>query len=181
MTSALATARPDEVEAPVRRVTLRPAPLREPPYDDELVGSDIVPIGRHDRPLPLVVSRPKPAPLPREMSPLRASVPDPAEWTRRLLVGVIETAAGRRPLQQLAALVSRSVAYGLAADFDRAARSGRRHWIGAAGMRSVRATEPADGVAEVSATLRCGTRVRAAAVRLEIRHGRWCCTRLVLG
>ena len=180
MTSALA-ARQTDTDVPARRVTLRPAPQREPPYDDELAGRDIVPIGRHDRPLPLVVPRPKPVPPARELSPLRASVPEPAEWTRRLLIGVIETAAGRRPLQQLAALVSRSVAYGLANDFDRSARSGRRHWIGGASVRTVRSTEPADGVAEVSATLRCGNRVRAVAVRLEIRHGRWCCTRLVLG
>jgi hypothetical protein len=46
---------------------------------------------------------------------------------------------------------------------------------------SVRASEPADGIAELSATLRHGPRVRAVAMRLEVRHGRWCCTRLMLG
>jgi hypothetical protein len=45
----------------------------------------------------------------------------------------------------------------------------------------MRASEPVDNVAELSATVRVGERVRAVAMRLEVRHGRWCCTRLMLG
>jgi hypothetical protein len=48
-------------------------------------------------------------------------------------------------------------------------------------VRSLRVTQPADQVAELSATLQCGPRVRAVALRLEVRHGRWRCTRLEMG
>jgi hypothetical protein len=55
------------------------------------------------------------------------------------------------------------------------------HWLHRAGVRSVRVSEPADGVAELCATVETGRRVRALAMRLEEHHGRWCCTRLQLG
>jgi hypothetical protein len=45
----------------------------------------------------------------------------------------------------------------------------------------VRVTEPADGVAEVSALVRRGLRVTAVALRLEGMDGRWQCTALELG
>ena len=73
------------------------------------------------------------------------------------------------------------MAHGLRVEFEHAARRGRPHWTHAATVRSVRACEPADDVAELSATVHAGQRVRAVAMRLEVRHGRWCCTRLVLG
>jgi hypothetical protein len=162
-----------------RTLTLRPAPPREPPFDDE---PDVAaaPVGRLDRPLPFQrtgrrVGRRWP------LAPLRTALPDPAAWGWRLLIGVIEIAGGRRPLPQLAALLSASVAAGLSADFERAAQRGRPHWTHVARVRSVRATQPADGVAELSATLLARSRVRAVAMRLEVRHGRWCCTRLLLG
>lgn len=41
---------------------------------------------------------------------------------------------------------------------------------------SVRVSEPADGVAEVSAVVRHGARTRAVALRLEGMDGRWQCT-----
>jgi hypothetical protein len=97
------------------------------------------------------------------------------------MIGITETAAGKRPLHQLSALLSPGVAHGLGADFERAAKSGAPHWTSTATVASVRASEPADGVAELSATVRHGKRVRAVAMRLEVRHGRWCCTRLMLG
>lgn len=158
---------------------VRPAPRREPPFDDEL---PLRLVGPHDRPLPLRIrphseqqsASPPPAPLP-------AALPDPAGWGRRLLIGIIETAGGRRPLPQLTALLSTPVAAGLSADFERAARAGQPHWTHAALVRSVHASRPADGVAEVSATVQAGRRVRAVALRLEARHGRWRCTRLQLG
>jgi hypothetical protein len=94
---------------------------------------------------------------------------------------MIETAAGRRPLHQLAALLSPSVSKGLGADFERAAQGGRAHWLHRASVRSVRVSEPAEGVAELCATVETGRRVRAIAMRLEAHHGRWRCTRLQLG
>lgn len=156
-------------------VSLRPAPRREPPFDDE-IGLRLV--GPHDRRLPFGQRRqptPRPAPEPRR------TLPDPEGWARRLLLGVIEIAAGRRPMQQLTALLSPAVAAGLREDFERAARRQSPHWTRAATVRSVHASEPADGVAEVCATLAAGRRVRAVALRLEQRDGRWRCTKLQVG
>jgi hypothetical protein len=160
-----------------RTITVRPAPRREPPFDDECPDAAAGPL---DQPLPF--ARPARHPV-RRLPPVapRTALPDPAAWGQRLLIGVIETAGGRRPLAQLAALLSRSVAAGLGGDFERAAQRGRPHWTHAARVRSVRASQPAEGVAELSATLQAGSRVRAVAMRLEARHGRWCCTRLLLG
>ena len=162
-----------------RTVVIRPAPRREPPFDDELPDNATV-VMPYDRRLPFerpalgpAVWQPRP-PKPREL-------PDPGPWGRRLLIGMIETAAGHRPLQQLAVLLSPSVAHGLGADFERARRSGNRHWLHRANVRSVRVAEPAAGVAELSATVETGRRVRAIAIRLEEHHGRWRCTRLQLG
>lgn len=173
MTAALAT-RP----APRRRVIIRPAPRREPPFDDELTGP-LSFAGPLDQRLPFAITATRPAWRPR---PRRANgVPEPEPWGRRLVIGLIETAAGRRPLHQLSPLLSPSVNRGVAADFERAAQTGAAHWLHRASLRSVRASEPAEGVAEVSATVEIGTRVRALAMRLEVRHGRWRCTRLQLG
>jgi hypothetical protein len=66
-------------------------------------------------------------------------------------------------------------------DFERAARRGRPHWMHCANVRTVRSSQPSENVAELSATVGVGERVRAIAMRLEVRHGRWCCTKLMLG
>ncbi|MGH8960941.1 MAG: Rv3235 family protein [Jatrophihabitantaceae bacterium] len=160
---------------------VRPAPRREPPFDDELQPAQLRAVGPLDRRLPFderrTTSRLRPPPGPA----LPQNLPDPAGWGRRLLVGIIETAAGRRPLQQLGALLSHGVAAGLGADFERAARLNNPHWIYAATIRTVHASVPAEGVAELNATVQVGRRVRAIALRLEAQDGRWRCTRLQLG
>jgi hypothetical protein len=177
MTTAL-TPVPSTPSIPsARPLTVRPAPRREPPFDDE-VPRRLRVVGPLDRPLPFARVRQPPAAIPLRG---RSDLPDPAQWGRRLLIGIVETAAGKRPLQQLAALLSPSVAHGLGADFERAAARRRPHWIHAAAVRSVRASEPADGIAELCATVQVGPRVRAIAMRLEDRQGRWRCTRLQLG
>jgi hypothetical protein len=183
MTALMRPAEPGLTEAdpsgPRRLLRIRPAPRRDPPFDDEVPVALRAQVGPHDRQLPFDTGRPEPVEAARPTA--NVELPDPAGWARRLLVGVVETAAGRRPLQQLTSLLSASVAYGLRADFERCAQNGRRHWIGAAVIRSVRASEPADRVAELSATLLVDGRVRAVALRLEARDGRWLCTRLQLG
>ena len=164
---------------PTRAVVIRPAPRREPPFDDELALAPALP-GRLDPRLPFDASPAQPAVwVPRPPRP--RSTPDPGPWARRLLIGMIETADGRRPLHQLATLLSPSVCHGLRADFDRGTRAGTPHWLHRATVRSVRVTEPTPGVAEVSATLETGLRVRAVAIRLDVHRGRWRCTRLQLG
>lgn len=182
MTSAF-TDPPDASVITIHRaagtIVVRPAPPREPPFDDEL--GDAAPlVGQYDQPLPFVRPRRHVRVQPRP-SALRAAMPDPAKWGRRLLIGIIETAGGRRPLNQLGPLLSPSVANGLRADFELAGAAGHRHWTHAATIRSVHASEPCDTIAELSATVQHGRRVRAVAMRLEIRHGRWRCVRLVLG
>ncbi|PZS16327.1 MAG: hypothetical protein DLM57_10630 [Pseudonocardiales bacterium] len=165
---------------PARAITVRPAPRREPPFDDELPSRHLYAVGPHDQQLPFAAAIHRDRPVAACLPP-RANLPDPAQWGRRLLVGIIETAGGRRPLQQLAALLTPSVAHGLGADFERAALRRCRHWTHAATVRSVRACEPAEGVAELCATVQVGPRVRAVAMRLESQDSRWRCTRLQLG
>lgn len=166
-------------ESITQRVIVRPAPRREPPFDDELPDAR-PPYGRYDRRLPFDLV-PVPAPVWRPRPARPHGLTDPEAWGRRLLIGMIETAAGRRPLHQLAAMFSPSVSRGIGADFERAASSGAPHWLHRAGLRSVRAAEPTEGVAELCATVETGRRVRAVAMRLEEHHGRWRCTRLQLG
>jgi hypothetical protein len=174
-----AAVRPTErAVAPARLVVIRQAPRREPPFDDELPEGHRP--GRFDQRLPF--ARPATPVVPRLPFALRGrSLPDPGPWGHRLLVILIESAGGRRPLSQLATLLSYSVLRGIGADFERNAQAGTPHWLHRAGVRSVRATEPSAGVAELCATVQTGERVRAVAMRLEARDGRWRCTRLQLG
>ena len=177
MTAALT--RPAPSTRP-RRVALRAAPRREPPFDDEL-SPDTRP-SPSDRRLPFARVHAPLAPVGWRPAAIgRSGLPDPVLWGRRLVVGMIETAGGRRPLPQLAALLSPSGANGLAADFDRAGERSRPHWLHRATVRTVRASEPAQGVAELCVVVDVGDRVRAIALRLEARHGRWVCTRIQLG
>jgi len=48
-------------------------------------------------------------------------------------------------------------------------------------VRSLHVSEPADGVAEVAASVRRGPRCTALALRLEGLDGRWQCTALEVG
>jgi hypothetical protein len=162
------------------RLTVRPAPRREPPFDDEITAAHhLRVVGPHDRPLPF---EPTGARQPQfTIVAPRTELPDPALWGRRLLVGILEAASGKRPLQQLAGLMSPSVALGLRADLERSGDLRRPHWTQAASVRSTRATEPREGVAEVCATVQHGPRVRAVALRAEAHQGRWRCTRLQIG
>ena len=181
MTSALAGRSPAAKRpAATRALTVRPAPRREPPFDDEIPPRHLYAVGPLDQQLPFEQTTRRDQAIPPR-TVLRTDLPDPALWGRRLLIGIIETAGGRRPLQQLATLLSHSVAHGLGTDFERAAQRRRPHWTHAATVRSVRACEPAEGVAELCATLQVGPRVRAVALRLEAHNSRWRCTKLQLG
>jgi hypothetical protein len=165
--------------ADVLQLTVRAAPRREPPFDDEMAARHLHAVGPLDQPLPF--GRPSPAQMMTAPGSRRSELPDPSMWGRRLLVGIIEAAGGKRPLQQLVTLLSPSIARGLRADFERAAQHRRRHWTHAATVRSIRASEPCEGVAEVCATVQIGNRVRAVAFRAEARQGNWRCTRLQIG
>ena len=162
------------------KICFRPAPEREPPFDDELPDSGSSLVLPVQRPLPFVSGQPpvRHRPAVTSRSARRIAVGDPELWSRRLLVGVLEVASGRRALIQLTPLLSPSVAVGLRADLADALN--RRHWLRSARLRSVRVTEPVDGVAELCATLHTSSEAHAVALRLEIRRGRWICTKFML-
>ncbi|MDP9116528.1 MAG: Rv3235 family protein [Actinomycetota bacterium] len=165
---------------PMHPVVVRPAPRREPPFDDEVGSRHLTSVGLLDRRLPFssdahhvtfAVTRP----------PDRGGLPDPVVWGRRLLVGIIEAAGGRRPFQQLAPLLSPSVVRGMGAVLTPATRGRTLHWTHAATVRTVRVSEPCRGVAELAVTVQVGERTRAIALRAEAHQGAWRCTRLRFG
>lgn len=176
MTTALA---PSPTLAPVRPVTLRPAPRREPPFDDELDRPALL-HGTAEPRLPFELVRPN-TPVWRSPVGRRSDLPEPGQWARRLLLGMAETAGGRRPLHQLAAFLSPSVHHGLSREFERSNLRGTPHWLCRATVRTVHASQPSDGVAELCAVLDTGARARALAMRLERSHGHWRCVRLQIG
>src|SRR6266566_181210 len=55
MTAAIVD--PAPTTDPSHRVTVRPAPRREPPFDDEIPERHLTLVGPHDRPLPFAPSR----------------------------------------------------------------------------------------------------------------------------
>ncbi len=114
----------------------------------------------------------------------RAQLPEPEPWAARLVQAVIEVRAGARPASQLIRWTNSSVYEAISRrplDTTFSAPSNgngrRRSEI----VRSVRTSEPVDGVVEVSAVVQRGPRCRAIALRLEGIDGRWQCTALVVG
>jgi hypothetical protein len=92
-------------------------------------------------------------------------------WATRFLQAVFETLAGSRASAQLQEWTSPSVR----SQISRMTYDVR--WKTAPGVvplvKSVRVSEPADGVAEVAAVVLRGTVYSAAAARLEGFDGRW--------
>lgn len=172
---------------------IRPAPRREPPFDDELPARHLVAVGPLDLRLPFDTLAVQPdrleLPAPHRLldrgdqfgvqTTSRALLPELAPFARRLVIGIIETAVGRRSASQLRWHTSAGVQAGLARDAGRMTRLGTAQRP--ARLHSVHITEPADGVAEVAAVLQIGDRFRALALRLEGLDGRWRCVRLQVG
>ena len=112
----------------------------------------------------------------------RAALTDPRAWARRLVQALVEVLAGDRPMAQLVRWTSTEV-YDEVATLLPAPRRAARPVDGPlrAAVCSIHLTEPADGVAEVAATVRRGPRTTAVALRLEGLDGRWQCTALEVG
>ncbi len=187
-------------EAPARAITVRAAPLREPPFDDELIpvndgrgrrnGVAVGVLGEQHLPLELW---PRASPATGHhrswataVTEVRGDLPDPAGWARRLFVALLEARAGLRPLRQLGGYLSPAVNAGLALEFARLPERSDRAAVRATRPRpptvtSIHVCEPADSVAEVCAVICTGTRYRAIAARLEVQDGRWRCVRLQFG
>ncbi|SDJ33457.1 hypothetical protein SAMN05444157_2872 [Frankineae bacterium MT45] len=167
--------------SPRTAITVRPAPRREPPFDDEGVTLHLV--GSRDQLLPFVEpsrdGHTSTVAADGCQAPPDSELPDPVGFSRRLLVGTMEAFAGHRSMAQLAPYLSRGVFAGLARDCENATVTNR--WRGGAAVRSIHLCEPAEGVAEVAAVIAVRGRSRAVALRLEGQHGRWRCVRLQLG
>lgn len=107
----------------------------------------------------------------------RCELPAPGPRAAMAVRTLLEVVVGERPARQVASWVTPRVLAGLE---NRPARQrtalGRRPML-----RSLRVTEPADAVAEVSAVVALGGRVRAVALRLEGLDGRWTVTALHVG
>jgi hypothetical protein len=114
-------------------------------------------------------------------------LPAPTPWAGRLVQAVIEVVSGVRPVSQLVRWTTAPVYEALCARVTRPIThtgAGSRDLITtrlAEVVRSVRVSEPRDGVAEVCAIVQQGPRCRAIALRLESIDGRWQCTALQIG
>ena len=157
-----------------RRPTVRRVPRLEPPYDDELPDGPLGVIRQREE---LPFEEPAPRRFQHEIDffdpqpTARRNLPDPEVWAARFLQAVFETLAGSRASAQLQEWTSQSVR----SQISRMTYDVR--WKTAPGVvplvKSVRVSEPADGVAEVAAVVLRGTVYSAAAARLKGFDGRW--------
>jgi hypothetical protein len=110
----------------------------------------------------------------------RSDLPDPRPWAGHIAQAIVEVMAGARPAPQLLRWTTPEV-YDVVA--HRAYVSSRRGLPATrrATVRSIRVCEPADGVAEASAVVLDGGRVRALAMRLVGIDGRWRVEALQIG
>ncbi len=109
--------------------------------------------------------------------PAAAPLPDPDRLCGAVVVAAIEALRSSRPLAQLARWVSPAVYEAL----SRAARPAPVGRPRAVVVRGVRLCRISPTVAEGSAVVHDGERVRAAAVRLEVHRGSWRATVLQIG
>lgn len=162
--------------APALRLV--PAPDREPPFDDEIPPGRLRLVSQWDRQLPFddIAPAQPPVAIPAPDGP---ALPAPDQWGRRFLIALLETAAGRRPVQQLSRHTTLAVLTGLQADPAAVARLAPQRRPGS--VRTVRCSRPNDRVAEFSAVIQVGPRYRAVAARFEAHNDSWRCVRLQIG
>ena len=102
----------------------------------------------------------------------RDDLPDPRPWAGHIAQALVEVMAGSRPAPQVLRWTTPEVYTAVARRAGVSARRGAgpsRRTV----VRGVRVCEPADGVAEASAVVVDGGRVRALAFRLVGLDGRW--------
>jgi hypothetical protein len=171
---------PDPIVATLR---LLPAPQCEPPFDDEiscrptsLPGQLALParqLGFADPPPNYAAFGDQLDDEDQPKATARSALPDPRLWAARFAQAMAEVLAANRPARQLI----RWTSWPLYERMESMVGSVN----GAPGaarpvLRSLRVSEPADGVAEACAVLRIGGRFRALALRFEGLDGRWQCT-----
>lgn len=103
-----------------------------------------------------------------------AQLPPAGRAAQVFATALVEVLAGRRPVGQLRVHAAPAVFAGLV---NRAPNG----LSAPAQLLSIRVCQPADGVAEISATVRSGPRARAIAFRMEGVDGRWRVTALDIG
>jgi hypothetical protein len=130
-------------------------PRLEPAYDDSRRGGP----RQLDQELPLQLRSTPDAPLPL---PVAARTPGGPAVAHRVLTAVGEVLGRRRPLHHLAAWATHDVI----------SRIGRLAVLPTV-VRSVRVSEPAQGVAEAAVVFLRGSRIVAAAARFEADDGRY--------
>ncbi|GAB3578657.1 Rv3235 family protein [Calidifontibacter terrae] len=101
-----------------------------------------------------------------------AALPDPAQWSHRMLLGFLEVWSGLRPPNQIEACFGLEMRERIRRAHATAARRGASRAHPSRVLR-IRVCEPADGVAEVSAVVQDRGRVHAIAMRLNGCDGRW--------
>lgn len=104
-------------------------------------------------------------------SPL-SELPEIQEWVTKFALGVVEIWGGRRSANQLARWCHRQVHQQLLVK-PSAIKAAPK-------IRKIYISEPIEGVAETTVTLRIGERVRSLILRFEGVDKRWLCTELVL-
>jgi hypothetical protein len=116
-------------------------------------------------------------------APVR-SVPteDAGAWCGTLVRAAVETLSGVRPAAQLVRWVSADLYDSLARRAGLAVRiHGRPTLVRNVVVRSVRVCRISSLVAEAAVVVHDGSRVRAAAIRIEAHRGRWRATALEIG
>ncbi|ACQ79513.1 hypothetical protein Bcav_1253 [Beutenbergia cavernae DSM 12333] len=111
--------------------------------------------------------------------PATAELPDPERWAAALVAACVEALRGARPPQQLIRWMTLELYASISRRAGLAIRvQGRPRRPRHARIRAVRTCEVARGVVEAAVVVDDGTRVRAAALRLEAHRGRWRATAL---
>lgn len=177
MTTATLTSshrRAARAAGPARGPRLLLPPVCEP--------SGVLPEGTHLLP-PALRSVRSPAtddgwPSPRPARPAPPRPPDPAGVCGPVVLAAVEALAGSRPVTQLVGWVTPTVYDALAERVPSGSPSGP---VRRATVRRSRVCRLSSTVAEASVVVHDGSRVRAAALRLEVRRGRWRATALQIG
>lgn len=96
---------------------------------------------------------------------------------RRIAQAIAEVWAGARPAHQLSVVATHEVVGQLERGSGRLGARARAPTPRPV-VSSVRVSEPVERVVEACAVVDTGERMRAIALRLELREGRWACTAL---
>lgn len=109
---------------------------------------------------------------PRDNRPARRA--DPNRLARAVVIAWLEVESGRRPLEQLAPLLSPAIRYRVAITLRRNRRDGVIPFgPGAGAVLSVIGQHRDDATFDSVVLVRVGPRVSAVSVRLERHHGAW--------